>query len=96
MIHTAECKTMDRKSTSASNKQGNVPTESRTFRLRRDEIAFLESLSDKNITAGLRKLIAFGRSAGCADISIGGADVLYTLIARVERLELAQSKVSVR
>jgi hypothetical protein len=63
--------------------------ETRTFRLSADEIAFLESLSNKNITGGLRKLITFGRAVGSSSNMMQpcGADITLALIARVERLE---------
>ena len=64
-------------------------TKSCTFRLTKEEIAFLESLTSNGITAGLRKLLLFGRGVGYADklVQMSSSDIVYGLIARVERLE---------
>lgn len=80
---------MNRKTLSEKRKTQSPHTETRTFRLRTDEIAFLESLSTNGITAGLRQAVAFYRAIGGSEnaAQLGGADVTLAMIKRIERLE---------
>jgi hypothetical protein len=70
-----------------------IDTLSCSFRLRGDEIRFLESLPGDSLTEKLRQLLTWGRGIG-TDITMPtiSVDVIYAMVERIERLESNQKQ----
>jgi len=80
-----------------ASKTDRLRSQSKTFRLRPDQIQYLESLAPgEGTSAGLNKAITICQAIGCSNnlLNKDGADITIAIIGRLERLETKMNVVA--